>query len=221
MLPKQVWLCCQLYRGQGGRWIPRPKCRGAEEEICIQMPPDEGKRNRKHLSGERHQLSQGVQHICHWWQRRLCKHLGRLQQKATLPVPQVSWREFKILSIVWILFNNQVSNLHCFLGICWRWIRVSHSIFLHVWAGEVPSNNGFHLNPYQFRTTPLRLSQRTPCSSDLSQTRRRGPSEPSSVEWYPSRFWMTCLASNLVKKNALNQTSPALSHYLLVRLCCI
>ena len=28
--------------------------------------------------------------------------------------------------------DNQVSNLHCFLGICWRWIRPGHSFFLHV-----------------------------------------------------------------------------------------
>ena len=36
------------------------------------------------------------------------------------------------LRTISILFNNQVPNLHCFIGICWGWFSVSHSLFLHV-----------------------------------------------------------------------------------------
>ena len=184
------------------------------------MPPDEGKRNRKHLPGERHQLSQGVQHLCHWWQRRVCEHMGRLQQKATLPVPQVSWWEFKIreqcstirypTSIASLAFAGDGSVLAIASSYMYEQVRspaTTAFIWIHTNSGQPPWDYPRGRRVHQICLRP----------GDEAQV-----IHPLLKDIHPHLGWhvLSCLEI-LSKRNALNQTSPALSHYLLVKLSCI
>ena len=62
---KHVGLRAELDRRESGRGVLRSVAGRAEEEIRVQVPPDEAERKGPGSPGVRHFLPQPLQHVCY------------------------------------------------------------------------------------------------------------------------------------------------------------